>query len=259
MVKLPTWNSTQADTIKESGDKARHKAQRTYTTARNAAQATYETTRDTALRTYANVQSNMQSTVRKASLAIAALLGLLQGQLSYNRKKRGRNWKKIRKQTQKNLRFLQGTVQDTIQPAWSKTQDAIQTGMGTAQALFTKQARSAQENLRKAQENLKAMQAALQENLSTGMTTAQTLLSRGSRQAQQNLSQAASSARDLGDTLQKQFVRYQRRRQRARTLFRWGLIAGIVVALLYTPVPGSEVRRRIAEQWQRYRSYFGLA
>jgi uncharacterized membrane protein len=58
--------------------------------------------------------------------------------------------------------------------------------------------------------------------------------------------------------VQDQYASYQRKRQAARVLFRIGLIAGVVAALLLTPIAGSEVRARLVGQWDKYRPYFGL-
>jgi hypothetical protein len=54
------------------------------------------------------------------------------------------------------------------------------------------------------------------------------------------------------ETLQGRLESYQRRRARAKALFRIGLVAGIVGALLYTPWPGAETRSRLGGYLQQF-------
>ena len=69
---------------------------------------------------------------------------------------------------------------------------------------------------------------------------------------------AARNVRKVSDDRQHSYERAARRRARNRRLFRWGLIVGIVLALLYTPVAGPEIRRGLAEQFNQLRTVVGF-
>ena len=122
------------------------------------------------------------------------------------------------------------------------------------QDALAKNAQKAQKNLKKAQENLQDLQGPALESLGAGWGRTQDVVSRSAQQASKGLSQAAATAQDLRNTAQDSYASYQGRRRRARTLFRWGLVIGVVLALLYAPVTGEETRKRIGEQWQQYRN-----
>src|SRR6266571_2609235 len=103
------------------------------------------------------------------------------------------------------------TVQDTVQSGLTKTQDTVQSGLDAAQVALGKNVKRARKGIKKAKESLQAVQDSVQHELGT----------------------------------------YARKRRVAKTLFRFGLLAGVVVALLYTPWPGSEIRHRLVVWWQR--------
>src|SRR5438105_1495624 len=126
-----------------------------------------------------------------------------------------------------------------------KARDTLQSGTTLAQVALAESAKKAQKNLKKAQDNLKDLQAAVQDNVGSGLTATQDALSKRSKLASQTLQQIASSAKDTGDDLQDRYASYVQKRKRARKLFRWGLIAGIVLAFLYSPLTGEEARRRV--------------
>lgn len=104
---------------------------------------------------------------------------------------------------------------------------------------------------KKALKNLKHLQEGVQENLDAGRSQIQDKWEEGSHQVGERMAQLGSRLRDTRETTRKRYKRYQRRRARSRTLFRWGILIGCVFALLYTPVPGVEIRRRIARLWQQ--------
>jgi hypothetical protein len=66
-----------------------------------------------------------------------------------------------------------------------------------------------------------------------------------------NLQAAQKNIQQMGDSLQAKRARATRRRQRRKMAFRFGLLAGVVGALLFTPLTGSEMRRQLATFWQR--------
>jgi hypothetical protein len=84
----------------------------------------------------------------------------------------------------------------------------------------------------------------------------QDVVSTSKETASKRLQRVADNAKDVKEAMQEGYASYQRKRRRKRILFRIGLLAGVAMALLYTPLAGSDVRQRIAARWQQYRSYF---
>jgi len=58
--------------------------------------------------------------------------------------------------------------------------------------------------------------------------------------------------KDVQDSLQDRVEAYQRKRARAKFLFRMGLVVGIVATLMYTPWPGSQMRQLVVAYWQQF-------
>ncbi len=77
-------------------------------------------------------------------------------------------------------------------------------------------------------------------------------LRKGTKQASKSLKKVTENVKDVQETLQGRLESYQRRRARAKALFRIGLVAGIVGALLYTPWPGAETRSRLGGYLQQF-------
>lgn len=228
------------------------------------APSTVDKAKDAAQATYTNVQGKVQAGVGKTQDALSTGLTMAQDLLKYNRPSpssfESQKVKKAQKTAQKTAQQTAQQTQKTIDASWAQTLDligtglaALQTGLKLAQITLQKNTQKAQKNLLKAQNRLKEMQ----ERVGTGLEKTQDTLSTGSKQAYQRFSQAATTAKDLRYLAQEQYIAYQRRRKRAKKLFRWGLVLGIVLALLYTPISGSEARHRLAAQWQEYRSYVG--
>jgi hypothetical protein len=130
--------------------------------------------------------------------------------------------------------------------------------LGVAQEVFQKSAKSASKSLEQAQKQLGGIPDVVQGSVQSGLSKTQEALGKGAQQATESLMQAGETVMGVPDTLQDQYASFVRKRKRARMLFRWGLLVGIVLALLYTPVPGSQVRAMLAQQWEHYRSYLGL-
>jgi gas vesicle protein len=172
-----------------------------------------------------------------------------------------RNRKKAQKKAQRKLRNVQdyvSNIQDYVQPGVQKVSDTLQSGTTLAQAALLENAKKAQKNLKKAQDNLQDLQAAMQENLGSGLAATQDVLSKRSQQASQTWQQIASSAKDTSEDLQDRYASYVQKRKHARALFRWGLVVGVVLALLYSPLTGEEVRRRVSEQFNQIRALLGI-
>ncbi|HZO70707.1 MAG TPA: YtxH domain-containing protein [Ktedonobacteraceae bacterium] len=257
MAKLKDVQNTSAERAKDVNGKAK-----------DLAQTTYEGAKDIAQVTYASVQDSVKPVINKTQAAFLAGLGLAQGLLAYNQKKSRKDMKWARKnmkRKQKQLQNLQSNVQENLGSGWTKALATLQAGFGLAQDITEKNKRDASKNLKeaqkKAQKNLKETQKTMQKNLKeaqgnleSGWNKTQRMFSKRSQSVSKPISQATATAKDMRDTAQKQLARYKRRRRRARTIFRLGLVLGAILALLYTPFPGSEIRRRIASQVERYRA-----
>ena len=175
---------------------------------------------------------------------------LTQNLVPGEQRKAQKNGKLARKQ----LDRCQSSLRDTVESGVSAAQYALQSGIGYTQAALVKNPRQARRRLRKAQRNLKKVQSTFQERVGSGLTGTQKAWQQGTKQAQQ----AAINAREMKENWQLRREQARRRVARARTLFRWGVVAGVVLALLYAPTAGSEVRRRIVEQFQKVRAMLGF-
>src|SRR6266516_180133 len=245
MAKTDTVSKSAAKT-REINNTATNVAQNTYANAKDLVQTTYENVKDVAQTALGNAQDRVQSRAKKRTAAQAAGRGV--AQLLFNRGKK--QSKKNVKKAQKNLGGVVDTLQDVSGNAVNTLQDTVKPGLVATQAALG----AAQ----KAQKNLQELQGPVLESLGDSWEKTQDLVGKSAKKASQGIVQVTSGAQDLRDSVQDRYASYQRRRQRARTLFRWGLVIGIVLALLYTPVPGEEVRRRISEQWEQYKGYMGL-
>ena len=226
-----------------------------------------ENVKQLATSTVATVQGNLQSGVSKTwetlLVGLVAMQGLLKGWRQ--QKRTAKTLARSQKKAQKNLKKVQRTVQKSLRSGVSTTQDALQTGLEVAQVALGQNVKRVNKNLKKAQKNLrknlKNLQGPLQENLQTGLSrtqdvlltgldTTQDVLGKNAKRATKNLKKAQANLKDTRDTLQTQLERRSKRRRRARTIFRLGLLTGIVLVLLYTPWPGSETRDRIMQSLQ---------
>lgn len=225
MAQLSTLSQTSVDKAKEISEKVRALAQ----TATS------------------NALESILSGVGKTQEALMAQLSLGQQLLKNNEKKAQKNLMKA----QKNI----AEAQEQLQSRWEQasTPPPTSTGLNLAQGLFLE---AVQQWL--SRNNLKKLQGSVQENLEMSREKAQDALSQGSQKASKRILQAASSAIELKDMMQDRYESYRRSRKRAQYLFRGGLLIGFVLILLYTPLPGSEIRSRLAMQWQQYRSSLGI-
>jgi len=66
------------------------------------------------------------------------------------------------------------------------------------------------------------------------------------------LQKAQKNIQSVGDSLQSRRNRAARKRMQRKFLFRMGLLTGLVLVLLYTPWPGSEIRSQLAAFWQGF-------
>jgi gas vesicle protein len=175
---------------------------------------------------------------------------LTQSLVPGRRRKAQKNGKLARKQLDRR----QASLRSAIGSGVSAAQDALQSGIEYTQAALIKNPRQARKRLNKAQKNLKKVQSTLQERVESSLASTQKVWQQGTKQAQQ----AAINAREMRESWQRRKEQARRRAARARTLFRWGVVVGIILALLYAPTAGSEVRRRIVEQFQKARAMLGF-
>jgi hypothetical protein len=157
-------------------------------------------------------------------------------------------------------RIMQRATQDNIQATTAKP--GLQKGVDKAQAIIGKQALLAGVGLTKAQKMLGDTLEDVQDSIQNGMQITKNrtfgALGKGKAKATDKLAKATNNVKVIKDSMQDRYEQYMRKRKRARRLFRWGLIIGLVLALLYTPKPGAELRSQLQEQWQHYRTCLGI-
>jgi len=90
-----------------------------------------------------------------------------------------------------------------------------------------------------------------QDTLQSGLGTATDVLGKTTKTAGKSLKKVTENVKDVQDALQDRIEAYQRKRARAKFLFRMGLLAGVVLTLLYTPWPGSQTRQLLGAYWQQ--------
>jgi membrane-associated HD superfamily phosphohydrolase len=162
--------------------------------------------------------------------------------------------------TQDTVQSGLAKAQDTLQMGLSTAQDVLQSGLDLVQDTWAQSAKKANKNLKKAQKKMK--RRSVQDNVQSGLSTAQNVLqsgldvaqdvwTRNVKKANKNLKKAGKSIKDVQETVQDQLASYARKRRRAKMLFRLGLLVGVMLAFLYTPWPGADIRRRLSVWWQQ--------
>src|SRR2546430_4153225 len=199
--------------------KARNVAQTTSAKAKDAARSTSKNVRFTSK----NVRNSAQDTLASAKDTV---------QLAY------------------------AQVQKSMKVGWNKTLVWLTTTVAIAGAFIQKNMHKAQKNLKKAQKNLQKMQGPLQSNVRSGLAKTSEVIGKGTSKTQYGLKLATTRAQEMQESWQEQSARRQRKRKRAKMLFRGGVIAGVALAVLYSPIAGSEVRQRIGKGWQQSYAYF---
>lgn len=233
MARITAMNRSRAD-------KTRDKTRRTYERAKDGMQSTYT-----------QVQSNVKSGLQRPQALLAIIVGIV-GALLEQYTQRGR---KRRRENEKGVHRLRRTFSEGIESA----QDTFSSGMTTAQKSFAKNARKARKNLRQAQHNLHNMQSNLQENISSGIATGMAKTQDIMHMGADGVRRVTSYPHEMQRVRQERHEQREQRRARARTLFRWGIVTGVILALIYAPVSGAETRRYLAEKWQQGRDSFNKA
>jgi len=203
--------------------------------------------------------ATVQSGLSKTQDLLYTGLDVAQEQLKRGKKQSRRSLNKAQKRlnkAQKKIGRLQQSAQDKVQSTLPVTRGLIGAALGIAQVLLGR-------NLRRGKKNLKNIQGTVGESVQSGLSVAQDVLDKrtkqaskslrkGTKQASKSLKKVTENVKDVQETLQGRLESYQRRRARAKALFRIGLVAGIVAALLYTPWPGAETRSRLGGYLQQF-------
>jgi gas vesicle protein len=191
--------------------------------ARNVAQTTSAKAKDVARSTSKNVRSTSKSVRNSAQDTLASAKDTVQ--LAYTQ------------------------VQKSMKAGWNKILVWLTSAIAIAGAFI-------QKNMCKAQKNLQKMQGSLQSNVRSSSAKTSKVIGNGTSKAQYGLKLATTRAQEMQEAWQEQSARRQRKRKRARMLFRWGVISGVALALLYSPIAGSETRQRIGKGWRQSYAYF---
>jgi hypothetical protein len=147
-------------------------------------------------------------------------------------------------------------MQKNIKQGWNKTRAWLAVGVAIVITFAQKSMRKAQKNIETAQKNLQKMQGPLQSNVRSGLTKTSDVIGKSTSKAVSGFQQATTRAKELQDSWQEQSAQRQRKRKRAKTVFRWGLIFGVALALLYSPIAGSEMRQRFGKGCQQSVAFF---
>jgi len=198
--------------------------------ARNVAQTTSAKAKDVARSTSKNVRSTSKNVRNSAQDTLAS--------------------------AQDTVQLAYAQVQKSMKAGWNKTLVWLTPAVAIVGAFIQKNMCKAQKNLKQAQKNLQKMQGSLQSNVRSGSAKTSKVIGNGTSKAQYGLNLATTRAKEMQESWQEQSARRQRRRKRARMLFRGGVIAGVALALLYSPIAGSEVRQRIGKGWRQSYAYF---
>jgi gas vesicle protein len=213
-----------------------------------------------------HVYQRAQTVLQRATIVAAVSGTLLRHFMRNNERKMQKNRRKIAH----NMRYLQNTAQNTFSSAWSKMQNMLQGSTGATQDILKAGLEAAHNTLQQstqgAQKKLKHGQKSVQQRIASDWSTVQDSLESGwsavqdrivgdSMQLHENLSQVLANTKDAKKALQKRYKRYQHKRAWRRRLFRWGMVSGFLLALLFAPISGMETRKRIGLLWNQYRQY----
>jgi hypothetical protein len=181
---------------------------------------------------------------------------------------------KVARSSSKDIKDIKNSAQDTLASAkdtvqlayaeveksmrrgWNKTLTWLALAVSIVVPILQKNMQKAQNNINKVQKNLEKIQGPVQSNVRSKLARTSQALGKSTSAAQGSLQQARTRAKEMQVSWQEQSIQRQRRRERAKRAFRWGIVLGVVVALLYSPIAGSEARQRISQGWQQSFAYF---
>jgi hypothetical protein len=186
---------------------------------------------------------------------LLAGLALAQGLLKRNRKNAAKNASNVQDTVTSTAKTSLNKAQDVAQSGLSTAQDVLQKNVKRASKDLKKAQKSmkvAQKAaavgstvaLSKTQDVLESSLGTAQDVLQSGLGTSQEVLQKNVKRARKELKKAGESVKDVGETVQHTTSRF---------LFRTGLVTGLVLILLFTPWPGSETRARLADLFQQAR------
>ncbi|MBX5451125.1 YtxH domain-containing protein, partial [Thermogemmatispora sp.] len=92
--------------------------------------------------------------------------------------------------------------------------------------------------------------------VAAGLGLLQVTIERSMRNARGRLERARGNLAEARAAWQQERERRARRRRRARLLFRFGLLVGVILALLFAPRPGQETRRRLGGYLRNVIAFF---
>jgi hypothetical protein len=154
------------------------------------------------------------------------------------------------------LQSTYAQVEKSMKLGWDKTLAWLTLGTGIVGTFLQKNMQKTQNQLEKAQKNMQKVQGPLQSNVKAGLAKTSDVLDKSTSIATDSLKQATAKAKEMQETWQYFSAERQRRRKRAKSVFRWGMIFGVLLALLYSPMAGSEARQRLSKGCQQSYAYF---
>jgi hypothetical protein len=146
------------------------------------------------------------------------------------------------------------TIQGSASQGLDKVQHLLATSLGIAgatAAILYKKRRQTQKRLQRTQKKIMVLTTPIVKKTRKAVRV-------NTQKATQGLQQATSTAKDFTEFVLDQYDHFQKKRQRGRALFRIGLMAGVILALLYTPLSGVEIRQWLKTQWQQCRGYLDI-
>ena len=133
-------------------------------------------------------------------------------------------------------------VEKSMRRGWNKTLTWLALAASIVVPIFQKNIQKAQDNLNIAQRTLEKIQGPFQSNVISRLVKTSQTLGKSTSVARDSFKQARTRAKEMQLSWQERSIQRQLKRKQARRAFRWGIVLGVVVALLYSPIRGSEAR-----------------
>ena len=233
------------DTAKDMGGKAKDVAQTAYETTRDTARSTGSTVKDATQAMMANVGKQWRKTPPQAMIAVA--LTLIQAWMRRSQKQAPKSMKQAQKnlkKAQKNLWNMEKKMEEAVGESWETTQKMVKKGGRQARENVARTMNTVTSGVNERRE---AVIAAAQDRQQAVMMAAQ----ERQRAIQAGIQERQKMIQAQQQEAQKRRAKKAAKKERANQLFRWGIVAGVVMALLYTPLTGKQARIWVGLQWQR--------
>ena len=130
-----------------------------------------------------------------------------------------------------------------------KTSDVIQDNANGAMDMGRQAVSSA---LSTVTDTVRSGVAKTQDVLLEGLDVTQELLKDQQKRSAKKFKRAQKNFQDTRNSMQSSLEKRSRRRQRAKFVFRLGLLSGLVLVVLYSPWSGQEIRSRLVEVWNGF-------